>query len=74
MPSSHMRWCLHHICDGLNPYQQSISIIGRTLSPFDENNLIPCFGFGSVTTHDKDDFNFYDDNRPCNGFVNLYAL
>ncbi|WOL10890.1 hypothetical protein Cni_G19649 [Canna indica] len=43
---------LHHIGDTLNPYEQAISIIGRTLSTFDEDNLIPCFGFGD----DKDTF------------------
>lgn len=38
---------LHHIGDTTpNPYEQAISIIGRTLSAFDEDNLIPCFGFG----------------------------
>ncbi|XP_057765171.1 E3 ubiquitin-protein ligase RGLG1-like [Salvia miltiorrhiza] len=60
--------CLHHLSDGLNPYQHAISIIGRTLSHFDEDNLIPCFGFGDVTTHDRDVFSFYSDNRPCDGF------
>lgn len=51
-----------------NPYEQAISIIGRTLSPFDDDNLIPCFGFGDVTTHDRNIFSFFPDHRPCNGF------
>ncbi|GAB2302198.1 E3 ubiquitin-protein ligase rglg1, partial [Dionaea muscipula] len=37
---------LHHISDSPNLYEQAISIIGRTLSTFDEDNLIPCYGFG----------------------------
>lgn len=40
------RKSLHHIGSGQNPYEQAISIIGKTLSAFDEDNLIPCFGFG----------------------------
>ncbi|XP_020089305.1 E3 ubiquitin-protein ligase RGLG2-like isoform X2 [Ananas comosus] len=59
---------LHHIGDTPNPYEQAISIIGRTLSKFDEDNLIPCFGFGDASTHDRDVFSFYPDERPCNGF------
>uniref|UniRef100_A0A804MTS4 Copine C-terminal domain-containing protein n=1 Tax=Zea mays TaxID=4577 RepID=A0A804MTS4_MAIZE len=39
-----------------NPYEQGISIIGRTLSKFDEDDLIPCFGFGDASTHDQDVF------------------
>ena len=37
---------LHRLGDTPNPYEQAISIIGKTLAPFDEDNLIPCFGFG----------------------------
>ncbi|XP_059289940.1 E3 ubiquitin-protein ligase RGLG2-like [Lycium ferocissimum] len=62
------RKSLHHIGDGLNPYEQAISIIGRTLSKFDEDNLIPCFGFGDASTHDQEVFSFYPDEKFCNGF------
>lgn len=37
---------LHKIGDVQNPYEQAISIVGKALAPFDEDNLIPCFGFG----------------------------
>ncbi|XP_065873832.1 E3 ubiquitin-protein ligase RGLG5 [Euphorbia lathyris] len=62
------RKSLHHIGNGQNPYEQAISIIGRTLSAFDEDNLIPCYGFGDATTHDQDVFSFYPEERFCNGF------
>ncbi|WCJ38592.1 Copine (Calcium-dependent phospholipid-binding protein) family [Euphorbia peplus] len=62
------RKSLHHIGNGQNPYEQAISIIGRTLSAFDEDNLIPCYGFGDATTHDQDVFSFYPGERFCNGF------
>ncbi|XP_063941548.1 E3 ubiquitin-protein ligase RGLG2-like [Daucus carota subsp. sativus] len=47
---SYQRRSLHHLGDSLNPYEQAISIIGRTLSVFDEDNLIPCYGFGDGPT------------------------
>ncbi|KAK7364835.1 hypothetical protein VNO80_13579 [Phaseolus coccineus] len=62
------RKSLHHIGNGPNPYEQAISIIGKTLAAFDEDNLIPCFGFGDASTHDQDVFSFYPDERFCNGF------
>ncbi|GJN40032.1 hypothetical protein PR202_gb29195 [Eleusine coracana subsp. coracana] len=64
---------LHHIGDAPNPYEQAISIIGQTLSAFDEDNLIPCYGFGDASTHDQDVFAFYPDERPCNGFQEALA-
>jgi hypothetical protein len=62
------RKSLHAINGNPNPYEQAISIIGRTLSPFDDDNLIPCFGFGDASTHDHSVFSFYQDSRPCRGF------
>ncbi|KAJ9704126.1 hypothetical protein PVL29_005423 [Vitis rotundifolia] len=67
------RKSLHAIGNTPNPYEQAISIIGRTLSPFDEDNLIPCFGFGDASTHDKHVFSFYPDHRYCNGFEEVLA-
>ncbi|XP_059449931.1 E3 ubiquitin-protein ligase RGLG2 isoform X2 [Corylus avellana] len=67
------RRSLHHIGDGLNPYQQAISIIGKTMIAFDEDNLIPCFGFGDASTHDQDVFSFYPDERFCNGFEEVLS-
>ncbi|WOL12798.1 E3 ubiquitin-protein ligase [Canna indica] len=64
---------LHHISTTQNPYEQAISIIGRTLSKFDDDNLIPCFGFGDASTHDQDVFGFYPEGRPCNGFEEALA-
>ncbi|XP_028776531.1 E3 ubiquitin-protein ligase RGLG5 isoform X2 [Neltuma alba] len=62
------RKSLHHVGSGQNPYEQAISIIGKTLSAFDEDNLIPCFGFGDASTHDQDIFSFYPEEQYCNGF------
>ncbi|KAK8647554.1 hypothetical protein V6N13_121287 [Hibiscus sabdariffa] len=59
---------LHHTGFGLNPYEQAISIIGQTLSAFDDDNLIPCYGFGDASTRDEDVFSFYPGERFCNGF------
>ncbi|KAJ7013991.1 hypothetical protein NC653_003576 [Populus alba x Populus x berolinensis] len=56
-----------------NPYEQAISIIGKTLAAFDEDNLIPCFGFGDASTHDQDVFSFYPDERFCNGFEEVLS-
>ncbi|XP_057949911.1 E3 ubiquitin-protein ligase RGLG4 [Malania oleifera] len=64
---------LHAIGHTPNPYEEAISIIGKTLAPFDEDNLIPCFGFGDATTHDQEVFSFHTDHSLCHGFEEVLA-
>lgn len=54
----------HH----LNPYQSVIQIVGKTLEVFDDDKLIPAFGFGDSTTQDRAVFSFKTDGSSCRGF------
>ncbi len=49
-----------------NPYERVIELIGKTLARFDDDNLIPCFGFGDLTTRGTKVFPF--DSQPLFGF------
>ncbi|KAI4323296.1 hypothetical protein L6164_022914 [Bauhinia variegata] len=71
--SSFNKRSLHAIGDTPNPYEKALSIIGKTLAPFDDDNLIPCFGFGDATTHDGGVFSFHSDRSPCHGFEEVLA-
>ncbi|KEH22094.1 E3 ubiquitin-protein ligase RGLG2-like protein [Medicago truncatula] len=71
--NSFRRQSLHHTGSDLNPYEQAISIIGKTMAEFDDDNLIPCFGFGDASTHDQDVFSFYPDGSFCNGFEDVLS-
>lgn len=64
---------LHRIIQGkiYNPYQKVISIIGKTLEPFDDDNLIPAFGFGDSSTRSDDIFPFKFDGDSCKGFAEV---
>lgn len=68
---------LHKVVLGraLNPYQKVITIIGRTLETFDEDNLIPAYGFGDTVTmaHSVFSFKETDDGQdePCRGFTEV---
>ncbi|CAG2245946.1 RGLG [Mytilus edulis] len=57
--------CLHKIIPGkiYNPYQKVVSIIGQTLEPFDDDNLIPTYGFGDSLTNDEDVFSFHSNGN-----------
>lgn len=64
--------CLHDTTGPPNPYQQVIEFVGRTLEAFDDDKLIPTFGFGDAYTTDKSCFPFYPD-RPCYGLEEVLA-
>ncbi|XP_021356493.1 E3 ubiquitin-protein ligase RGLG5-like isoform X2 [Mizuhopecten yessoensis] len=50
-----------------NPYQRVICILGETLEPFDDDGIIPAFGFGDVSTKGHGVFPFRSEGY-CNGF------
>ncbi|GMH33680.1 hypothetical protein BSKO_01514 [Bryopsis sp. KO-2023] len=59
--------CLHAVNVEINPYQEAISIIARTLASFDDDHLIPCYGFGDATTGDTGVFSFYQNDVQAHG-------
>ena len=62
--------CLHKVIGNkvYNPYQKVIWILGHTLKPFDEDNMIPAYGFGDSETTDEEVFSFKGDDLACQGF------
>ncbi|CAL1546663.1 unnamed protein product [Lymnaea stagnalis] len=68
---------LHKVVPGklLNPYQKVITIMGRTLETFDEDNLIPAYGFGDTVTMSQSVFSFKEgedgQDDPCKGFTEV---
>lgn len=66
--------CLHTIdIEVENPYQQVIRCIGATLEPFDDDGIIPAFGFGDVSTRDRSVFPFRAEGY-CHGFQDVLAV
>ena len=56
----------------LNPYQRVILTLGETLESFDDDGLIPAFGFGDVQTRDKGVFPLRPPPTICKGFREVY--
>ena len=65
--------CLHSVSGPQNPYQVSLSLIARTLSSFDDDNLIPCYGFGDVNTREHSVFSFFPNDDAPRGLDVLLA-
>eukprot|EP01026_Neomeris_dumetosa_P067782 TRINITY_DN66232_c0_g2_i1.p1 TRINITY_DN66232_c0_g2~~TRINITY_DN66232_c0_g2_i1.p1 ORF type:complete len:322 (+),score=29.06 TRINITY_DN66232_c0_g2_i1:64-966(+) len=64
--------CLHSFEKGIkNPYEQVISTIGQTLGPFDDDKLIPTYGFGDKTTMDSHVFSFNQQDQPIYRLENV---
>jgi E3 ubiquitin-protein ligase RGLG len=67
--------CLHYLDPAgveKNPYMTVIETVGKCLAPFDDDNMIPVFGFGDMTTTDRSVFPFFAD-RACRGFQEVLA-
>ncbi|MEW5305626.1 MAG: hypothetical protein WDW36_008156 [Sanguina aurantia] len=62
---------LHSIGSRANPYEEAISAIGRTLASFDDDGLIPSYGFGDAVTGDVAVFSFMPNNQPCQSLDTL---
>lgn len=55
-----------------NPYEEVIEVLGETLEDFDDDHIIPSFGFGDIITRDKKVFPFFPDKEPV-GFAEVLA-
>lgn len=52
-----------------NPYVQALSIIAKALWDFDDDHLIPAYGFGDLHTGATNVFSFQENDEPCKGLV-----
>lgn len=63
--------CLHDVSDpsSPNPYMQALNIIAKALWDFDDDHLIPAYGFGDLHTGGDNVFSFMQNDEPCKGLV-----
>lgn len=56
-----------------NPYQQVITIVCRTLAAFDDDRIIPSYGFGDAQSRSQGLFSFLPNEQPVHEFPNILA-
>ena len=62
---------LHDGSSNSTPYSRALSAVATTLEAFDDDNLIPSYGFGDSTTKGQSVFAFNSGDRPCEGLGDL---
>jgi E3 ubiquitin-protein ligase RGLG len=63
--------CLHSIRSGTNPYMTVMSIVCKTLSAFDDDHMIPAYGFGDTSARQTAVFSFASGNQPIHTLENV---
>ncbi|XP_052765341.1 uncharacterized protein LOC128206732 isoform X2 [Mya arenaria] len=65
---------LHDITkETYNPYQEVICILGETLASFDDDGMIPVYGFGDREVKDKGVFPLKPEGE-CDGFADVLSV
>jgi hypothetical protein len=63
--------CLHDVSDpdSPNPYCQALTVVAKALWDFDDDHMIPAYGFGDSHTGAQTVFSFQANDKPCKGLV-----
>ena len=59
---------LHDVSFSTNPYREAIRVIGRSLEVFDDDKMIPTYGFGTAEAGADKLVSFMPGDRPCHTF------
>lgn len=66
---THKHLSLHHLePNSANDYEIAIQSLGEILEPFDDDKMIPAFGFGDIRTKQGLIFSLHPENQSCHGF------
>ncbi len=60
--------CLHDVSFSTNPYREAVRVIGRSLEVFDDDKLIPTYGFGTAEAGADKLVSFMPGDQPCHTF------